>query len=65
MREKKWEYSATTVRQLLRDFKKAYELFRKEVLYSYSILVELWVLMNLVRLLKMWLHLVQEEIGRR
>jgi hypothetical protein len=49
--EKKWEYNET-VYQLLIDFKKAYDSFRKEVLYN--ILIEFGVPMKLFRLIKMF-----------
>jgi hypothetical protein len=51
--EKKWEYSET-VHQLFIDFKKAYDSFRQEVLFS--ILIEFGVPMKLVRLTKMCLN---------
>jgi hypothetical protein len=43
-----------TVHQLFTDFKKAYDLFRREVLYN--ILIEFRVPMKLVRLIKMYLN---------
>jgi hypothetical protein len=52
--EKKWEYTET-VHLLFVDFKKAYNSFRTEVLYS--ILVEFRIPMNLVRLTKMYSYI--------
>jgi hypothetical protein len=49
--EKKWEYNET-VHRLFIDFKKAYDSVRREVLYN--ILIEFGVLINLVRLIKMY-----------
>jgi hypothetical protein len=43
-----------TVHQLFIDFKKAYDSVRREVLYN--ILIEFWVPMKLVRLIKMCLN---------
>jgi hypothetical protein len=51
--DKKWEYNET-VHQLFRDFKKAYDSVRKEVLYN--ILIEFGVLIKLVRLIEMCLN---------
>jgi hypothetical protein len=51
--EKKWEYS-DTVHQLFIDFKKAYDLLRREVLYN--ILIEFEIPIKLVRLIKMCLN---------
>jgi hypothetical protein len=51
--EKKWDYSET-VHQLIIDFKKAYDSVRREVLYN--ILIEFWVPMKLVWLIKMCLN---------
>jgi hypothetical protein len=51
--EEKWEYNET-VHQLFIDFKKAYDLVRKEVLCN--ILIEFGVPMKLVRLIKMCLN---------
>jgi hypothetical protein len=48
--EKKWEYNEA-VYQLFIDFKKAYGLVEKEVLYN--ILIEFGIPMKLVRLIKM------------
>ena len=48
--EKKWEYSEP-VHQLFIDFKKAYDSFRREVLYK--ILIEFGIPRKLVRLIKM------------
>jgi hypothetical protein len=50
---KNWEYN-DTVHQLFRDFKKAYDSARREVLYS--ILIEFGVPMKPVRLIKMCLN---------
>ena len=49
---KKWEYNET-VQQLFTDFKKAYDSFRREVLYN--ILIEFGIPKKLVRLIKMCL----------
>jgi hypothetical protein len=51
--KKKWEYNET-VHQLFIDFKKTYDLFKREILYS--ILIEYEVPMKLVRLFKMCLN---------
>jgi len=48
--EKKWEYNEE-VHQLFIDFKKAYDLVRREVLYK--ILIEFGIPRKLVRLIKM------------
>ena len=48
----KWEYNEA-VHQLFIDFKKAYDSFRREVLYN--ILIEFGIPMKLVRLIKMCL----------
>jgi hypothetical protein len=50
--EKKWDFNET-VHQLFVDFKKAYYLVRREVLYN--ILIEFDVPMKLVRLTKLCL----------
>jgi hypothetical protein len=50
---KKWEYNET-VHQLFKDFKKAYDSVRREVLYN--ILIECGVPMKLVMLIKMCLN---------
>jgi len=47
--EKKWEYNE--VHQLFIDFKKAYDSFRREILYK--ILIEFGIPRKLVRLIKM------------
>jgi hypothetical protein len=47
--EKKWEYNGT-VHQLFIDFKEAYDLVRKEVLYN--ILIEFVIPRKLVGLIK-------------
>jgi hypothetical protein len=51
--EKKWEYNST-VHQLHRDFKKAYDLLRKVVLYN--ILIRFGIPRKLVELIKMCLN---------
>jgi hypothetical protein len=51
--EKKWEYNET-IHQLFIDFKKAYDLVTREVLYN--ILIEFGVPMQLVTLIKMRLN---------
>jgi hypothetical protein len=51
--EKKWEYNGR-VHQLFIDFKKAYDLIKREVLYN--ILLESGILKKLVRLIKMCLN---------
>jgi hypothetical protein len=51
--EKKWEYNET-VHQLFIDFKKDYGSVRKEVLSN--ILIEFWIPMKLVMLIKMCLN---------
>jgi hypothetical protein len=51
--EKKWEYNGT-VHQLFIDFKKAYESFKREVLYN--ILLEFLITKKLVTLIKMCFH---------
>jgi hypothetical protein len=51
--EKKWEYNGT-VHQLFIDFKKAYDLIKRAVLYN--ILVEFGIPKKLVRLIKMCLN---------
>jgi len=48
----KWEYNEA-VHQLFIDFKKAYDSFRREVLYN--IIIEFGIPMKLVRLIKMYL----------
>ncbi|KAJ4443185.1 hypothetical protein ANN_04835 [Periplaneta americana] len=48
--EKKWEYKGT-VHQLFIDFKKAYDLVKREVLYN--ILIEFGILKKLIRLIQM------------
>jgi hypothetical protein len=53
--EKKWEYDET-VHQLFVDFKKAYDSFRREVLYhtirTTRILIEFGMPMKVVQLIK-------------
>jgi hypothetical protein len=51
--EKKWEYNGT-VHQLFIDFKKAYDLIKREVIYN--ILLELGIPKKLVRLINMCLN---------
>jgi hypothetical protein len=51
--EKKWEYNET-VHQLFIDSEKAYDSIREEILCNNF--VECWLLMKLVRLLKMCLN---------
>jgi hypothetical protein len=51
--EKEWEYNET-VHQLFVDFKKAYDIVRREALYS--ILIEFGVPTKQVRLIKMCLN---------
>jgi hypothetical protein len=51
--EKKWEYNGT-VHQLFIDFKKAYDLIKREVLYN--ILLEFDIPKKLVSLIKMCLN---------
>jgi hypothetical protein len=51
--ETKWEYN-DAVHQLFVDYKKAYDSVRREVLYN--ILIEFWVPVKLVRLIKMCLN---------
>jgi hypothetical protein len=46
--ENKWEYDET-VHQLFKDFKKAYDSVRREVLYN--ILIEFGIPMKLVRVI--------------
>jgi hypothetical protein len=61
---KKWEYNEA-VHQLFIDFKKVYDSVRKEVLYN--ILIELWISMKLVRLIKMYINKAHSyvRIGKR
>jgi hypothetical protein len=47
-------WSTVTVHQLFIDFKKAYDLVRRDVLYN--VLIRFVVPMNLVRLIKMCLN---------
>jgi hypothetical protein len=51
--EKNWEYNEKA-HQLFTDFKKAYDSIRREILYN--ILIEFWVPMKLVRLIKLCLN---------
>jgi hypothetical protein len=51
--EKKWEYNEAVL-QLFIDFKKAYDLVRREVFYN--ILIKFGITMKLVRLVKMCLN---------
>jgi hypothetical protein len=57
--EKKWEYNET-VHQLFLDLKKAYDLVRREVLYS--ILIEFGVPMKLLRPIKMCLNEMYNKV---
>jgi hypothetical protein len=57
--EKKWEY-IETVHQLFIDFKKAYDLVRREVLYS--VFIEFGVPMKLLRLIKMCLNEMYSKV---
>jgi hypothetical protein len=57
--EEKWEYNET-VHQLFVDFKKAYDLFRREVLCS--ILIEFGVPLKLVGLIKICLNETHSEV---
>jgi hypothetical protein len=56
---KKWEYNET-VHQLVIDFKKAYNAVRREVLNN--VLIEFWVPMKLVRLIKMCLNETHSKV---
>jgi hypothetical protein len=58
--ERKWEYNGT-VQQLLMDFKKAYDSFKREVLYN--ILLKFRIPKKLVRLIKMCLKHSNEPLG--
>jgi len=58
--QKKWEYNEA-VHQLLIDFKKAYDEFRREVLFD--ILIEFDISMKLVKLIKMCLNESVAESG--
>jgi hypothetical protein len=57
IQEKKWEYNGT-VHQLFIDFKKAYDLVKREVLYNilFEFLFEFGIPKKLVRLIKMCLY---------
>jgi len=55
--EKKWEYNEA-VHQLFIDLKKAYDSFRREVLYN--ILIEFGIPMKLLRLIKICLQHIAE-----
>jgi hypothetical protein len=57
--EKKWEYNGT-VHQPFIDFRKAYDLVRREVLYN--ILIEFGVSRKLVRPIKMCLNEIHSKI---
>jgi hypothetical protein len=57
--EKKWEYNET-VHQLFIDLKKAYDLVRREVMYS--IFIEFGVPMKLLRLIKMCLNEMYSKV---
>ena len=58
--EKKWKYNAS-VHQLFIDFKKAYDSFRREVLYN--ILIEFGIPRKLVMLIKMCLNEIYSTVG--
>ena len=55
---KKWQYNEA-VHQLFVDFKKAYDLARREILYN--IFIEFGIPMKLVRIIKMCLKHVAES----
>jgi hypothetical protein len=57
--EKKWEYNGT-VHQLFIDFRKAYDLVTREVLYN--ILIEFGIPRKLVRLIEMCLNVTCGKI---
>jgi hypothetical protein len=57
--EKRWEYNGT-VHQLFIDFRKAYDLVRREVLYN--ILIQFGTPRKLVRLIKMCLSETYSKI---
>jgi hypothetical protein len=57
--DEKWEYNGT-VHQLFIDFKKAYDLVKREVLYN--VLLEFGVPKNLVRLIKMYLNYTYSKV---
>jgi hypothetical protein len=57
--EKEWEYSAA-VHQLLIDFKKAYDVVRREVLYNVHL--GFIVPMKHIRLIKTGLNEMQSEV---
>jgi hypothetical protein len=57
--EKKWEYNGT-VHQLFRDFSKAYDSVRREVLYK--ILIEFGIPRKLVRIVKTCLNETYSKI---
>jgi hypothetical protein len=59
IREKKWEYNEA-VRHIFIDFKKAYDSFRREVLFN--ILTECGIPMKLARLIKMCLSVTYSEV---
>jgi hypothetical protein len=60
--EKKWEYNET-VHQVFIDLKKAYDLVRREILYS--IFIEFGVPMKLLRLIKMCLNEMYSKVYRK
>jgi hypothetical protein len=59
MLEKKWKYNET-MHQLVMDLKKAYDLVRREVLYS--IFIEFGVPMKLLGLIKMFLNEMYSKV---
>jgi hypothetical protein len=57
--DKKWEYNGT-VNQLFIEFEKAYASVRRVVLFR--ILIEFGILMELVRLIKMYFNETYSEV---
>jgi hypothetical protein len=60
LRKAKHRTNNETVHQLFRDFKKAYDSVRREILYN--ILIEFGVPMKLVRLIKMCLNETHSKV---
>jgi hypothetical protein len=58
--DRKWKYNET-VHQLFIDFKKSYDIVRKELLCN--ILIEFGVLMKLIRLIKMYLNQTYSKLN--
>jgi hypothetical protein len=58
--EEEWKYNER-VHQLFIDFKKAYDSVRREVLYN--ILVEFWLPIKLLGLIKMYLNEKHSEVS--